>query len=85
VFFLIAFAVGYVAYDLMGYQAENADAPTWVKLVAGGAVFVVAVIPCVAAVFFGRRAANRGDRRGIFPLVIGVIAGIGLLVLSFLP
>lgn len=33
VFFLLAFAFGYLVYDLLGYQPENDDAPLWVDLI----------------------------------------------------
>lgn len=82
VFFFIAFAVGEGLYALMGYKPENADAPVWVHVVALIPVVVVVLIPCAAAVFFGSRANKGGDRRGMFPLVIGVIVGVGLLVLT---
>ena len=47
-------------------------------------VIVVVLIPSAAAVLFGRQAKMAGDRRGAFPLVIGVIAGIGLLALTII-
>jgi hypothetical protein len=82
VFFFIAFAVGEGMYALMGYKPENADAPVLVVLVALIPVVAVVLIPCVAAVLFGRRANKGGDSRGILPLVIGAIAGVGVLVLT---
>jgi hypothetical protein len=45
-------------------------------------VVAVVLLPCVAAVFFGNRAYKGGDRRGRLPLMIGVIAGVGFLVLT---
>lgn len=82
VFFFIGFAVGEGMYALMGYEPANLNAPVWVNLVALIPVIVVVLIPCVAAVYFGRRTIKGGDRRGMVPLVIGVIAGVGLLVLA---
>ena len=82
VFFFIGFAIGEGMYALMGYEPANADAPVWVDLVALAPVIVVVLIPCAAAVFFGRRTTKGGDRRGMVPLVMGVIAGVGLLVLT---
>ncbi len=82
VFFFIGFALGEGMYALMGYEPANADAPLWVDLVVLLPVVVVVLIPCVAAVFFGRRTTEGGDRRGMIPLVIGGVAGVGLLVLT---
>lgn len=82
VFFFLAFAVGEGAYALMGYKPESADAPLWVDLVALVPITVTFVVPCIAAVFFGSRATKSGDRRGKLPLVIGAIAGAGLLILT---
>lgn len=82
VFWFIAFAVGQGMYALLGYKPENADAPVWVDVVALVPVIVVALIPCAAAVIFGRQARRGGDRRGVLPLVIATIAGVGLLVLT---
>lgn len=82
VFFFLGFALGEGLYALLGYRPENADAPVWVNLVVAVPVVVVVLIPCAAAVLFGRRATQRGDRSGVYPLVIGAIAGVGLLVLT---
>jgi hypothetical protein len=82
VFFFIGFAVGEGMYALLGYEPANADAPMWVNLVALTPVIVVVLIPCAAAVFFGMRATRAGDRRGTVPMIIGMIAGVGLLVLT---
>lgn len=81
-FFLIAFAVGEGMYALLGYKPENADAPIWVVVVAVVPTLLVTLIPCVAAMVCGRRATNGGDRRGVVPLVVGAIAGLGMLVLT---
>jgi hypothetical protein len=82
VFFLIAFALGEGLYSLLGYKPENADAPVWALLVVDIPVLLVVLIPCAAAVVFGRRSSQMGDRRGRLPLIIGVAAGVGWLVLT---
>ena len=81
-FFFIAFAVGEGIYALMGYKPENADAPVWAVVGASALVILVVLIPCVAAVYFGRRAIKGGDRRGVFPAVIGAVAAVGWVVLT---
>lgn len=81
-FFLIAFAAGEGIYAVLGYKPENADAPAWVVVVASGLILLIALIPCVAAVFFGWRTSKGGDRRGALPAVIGVVVGMALMVLT---
>ena len=81
-FFFIAFAVAEGLYAAMGYKPENADAPVWAVVVASALAVVVVLTPCVAAVYFGRRAIKGGDRRGLFPAVIGAVAGVGWVVLT---
>ncbi len=82
VFFFIAFALGEGIYALMGYQPEDADAPVWAVVVASTLVVLLVVIPCVAAVHFGRRSVESGVRRGVYPAVVGAVAGVGVLALT---
>jgi hypothetical protein len=81
-FFILAFAVGQVLYSLMGYLPENAGIPLWVDLAATIPTMAVFLVPCAAAVLYGRRVNSVGDRRGLAPLGIGALAGLGLLILS---
>ena len=46
------------------------------------AATVTVLLPCLAAVFFGRRATKAGDRRGLLPAVLGAGAGLGWLILT---
>ncbi len=82
VFFVIAFAVGEVIYAVMGYRPEDADAPIWAVVAASALVLLVVLVPCVAAVHFGRRAVKGGDRRGAVPAAIGAVAGVGWVALT---
>lgn len=82
VFFILAFAVGQVLYSLMGYLPENAGIPLWVDLAATIPTLAVFLVPCAAAALYGRRVNSVGDRRGLAPLGIGALAGLGLLILS---
>jgi len=82
VFFFIAFAVGQGIYAAMGYKPENADTPGWAVLVASVLIVAISLIPCIAAVHYGMRASNWGDRRGLFPAAVGAVVGVGLLVLT---
>ena len=80
--FLLAMAAGYVAYDLLGYKAENDDAPLWADLVAAVPSLAILWVPCAAAVVYGRRASGAGDRGALIPAVIGAAVGIGFTALT---
>jgi hypothetical protein len=82
VFFILAFGVAQVLYSLMGYLPENAGIPLWVDLVATIPAIAVFLVPCSAAVLYGRRASNVSDRRGLVTLCTGALAGLGFLILS---
>ena len=81
-FFILAMAVGYGIYALLGYQPENADAPFWANLVASVPALVLLVAPCAAAVFYGWRANRAGDRRALAPLVIAGLIAVWFTVLT---
>ena len=81
VFFFIAMGVGEGLTSLLGYPAGGA-APAWVTVVTDLAATVTVLLPCLAAVFFGRRAGKAGDRRGLLPAVLGTGAGLGWLILA---
>lgn len=65
----------------MGYQ-PGLGIPVWVDLVATVPTIAVFLVPCTAAVLYGRRVNRVGDRRGLVLLCIGALAGLGLTVLS---
>ena len=81
VFFFIAIGAGEGVISLLGYPVGG-SAPIWVSLVSSLAALAVVLLPCLAAVFFGRRAFQAGDRRGLFPAVLGAVAGLGWLILT---
>jgi hypothetical protein len=81
VFFLIAMGVGEGLSSLLGYPSGG-DAPVWVTVVTDVAATVTVLVPCLAAVFFGRRAVKAGDRRGLWPAALGTGAGLGWLILA---
>lgn len=82
VFFFIAIGVGEGVISLLGYTAGAGNNPIWVSLVSDLAAIAVVLLPCLAAVIFGRRAYKAGDRRGLFPAVLGTVAGLGWLILT---
>jgi hypothetical protein len=81
VFFILSFILAQGLYSLMGYKPEN-TVPFWVDLVASAATVVVFLVPCAAAVIYGARTRSAGDRRGLAPLLIGSLAGLGVLILT---
>jgi hypothetical protein len=82
VFFLLSMAVGYALYELTGYPADTGEAPLWAELVVGLLSTLVFLLPCSAAIFYGRRAQQQGNRGGIAPMAIGVCAGFAVIVLT---
>jgi hypothetical protein len=82
VFFFVSFAFSYFLYDLFGYKPENNDAPLWVDVVVAVVGLVIFLVPCVAAVVYGRQVVRGGDRRGLVPIFLAVGAGGALAVLT---
>lgn len=81
VFFFIAIGAGEGVISLFGYPAGG-NSPVWVSLVSSLAALAVVLLPCLAAVFFGRRAYRAGDHRGLIPALLGAAAGLGWLILT---
>jgi hypothetical protein len=73
--------VGEGLVSLFGYPVGG-DSPVWVSVVSDLAASVVFLIPCAAAVFFGRRAKKAGVRGAPVPLVIGAALGLAGLALT---
>jgi hypothetical protein len=82
VFFFLAFGAGQGLYSLLGYKPENNDAPLWVDLVVTIPTIAVFLIPCSAAVVYGRRASRVGKRSAWGAVLVGVLCGAGVTVLS---
>jgi hypothetical protein len=58
--------------------------PLWAVLLQGLVAVAIVAIPCVAAVWCGRRATSEGDRRGRTPQILGIVAlaGYALMILQ---
>ncbi len=82
VFFFIAIGVGEGVISLLGYTAGEVNNPIWATLVTDLAALAVVLLPCLAAVILGRRAYKAGNRHGLFPVVLGTVAGLGWLTLT---
>ena len=74
VFFVLAIGAGEGVVSLLGYTAGTGNNPIWVSLVSDLAALAVVLLPCLAAVIFGRRAYKAGERRGLFSVVLGTVA-----------
>jgi MFS family permease len=84
VFAILSFAAGVAVLSAFGYTSGG-DEPLWVDLVVALVVNAVLLVPCVAAVLFGRRARHMGVRGAAVPIVIGFVvgaAGIALTVVT---
>jgi hypothetical protein len=85
VFFFVSFAAAQGIYALTGYDpSTGVTPPLWADLVAGLPALAILLIPCVAGVVYGLRAARAGVRAGLVPAVLGVLLGIGAALLTFL-
>lgn len=64
VFLVLTAVVGEGLYRLMGYLPYNTY-PLWVDLVASISSLVVFLVPCAAAVLYGRRAKSGSSQSGV--------------------
>lgn len=48
------------------------------------AVLAIALVPCVGAVLYGRRASEAGHRIARVPISVGALVGVALVVLTAL-
>lgn len=85
VFFFAAFAVAQGIYALTGHDpSTGATPPLWADLAAGIPALAVVLIPCVAAVVYGLRAARAHVRAGLVPAVVAALAAVGAVLLVVL-
>ncbi len=85
VFFFAAFVAGQVIYALTGYDpSAGATPPLWADLAAAVPFLAIVLIPCVAGVVYGRRAARAGVRAGLVPAAIAALLGVGAVLLVIL-
>lgn len=85
VFFFVAFAASQGIYALTGYDpSAGATPPLWADLVAGLPGLAIMLVPCVAGVVYGRRAARAGVRAGLVPAAIAALLGFGAVLLVVL-
>lgn len=81
VFAILSFAAGVVTLSALGYSSGG-DEPLWVGLIVALVANAVLLVPCVAAVFFGRRARRAGVRGAAVPIIIGAVVGAAGVVLT---
>ena len=83
VFFFLSFAVQTVIYALTGHDPSTGDVPPlWANLAAGLPGLAILLVPCVAGVVYGWRAARAGVRAGLVPAVLSALLGVGAVVLT---
>ena len=58
--------------SLAGYDSAEPDIPRRVRLLVGGPMVLVALVPSLLGAWFGQRARNAGDGRGLAPVVVGL-------------
>jgi len=78
---VLSFAAGVVTLSALGYSSGG-DEPLWVDLIVDVVATAVMLVPCVAAVFFGRRARQAGVRGAAVPIIIGAVVGAAGVVLT---
>jgi hypothetical protein len=76
VFAFLAYGAAAGVYTLLGYHVGADDAPLWVDRLTGLIGFVTLAIPCALAIRYGNKARLGADRRGIAPLLIGLLVGL---------
>ena len=84
VFLFAAFAASEGIYTLTGYDPSTGTVPLWADLAAGLPSLALLLIPCIAGVVYGRRAARSGVRAGLVAAVIAGLLGLGSVLLVVL-
>lgn len=81
VFAVLSFAAGVVTLSALGYSSGGYE-PLWVAVIVALVATAILLVPCVAAVFFGRRARQAGVRSASVPIIIGAFVGAAGVVLT---
>lgn len=80
-FFLLAFGSGYlVSWLLLGDDTDYTHLTAWQVVLVAVPTVVIMLLPCVAAVRYGRRVVRAGRAVGWLPLLIGGTVGIAWTV-----
>lgn len=82
VFFVLSFVVQTVIYALTGYDPSTGTAPLWADLAAALPGLAILLLPCLAGVAHGWRAARAGVRAGLVPAVLAALLGVGAVILT---
>ena len=69
---LVVMVLGDWLLSLAGYDSADPDIPGRVRLLVGGPMVLVAIVPSLLGVWFGQRARKAGDGRGLAPVVVGL-------------
>lgn len=83
--FVLAMVVGEGLISAMGYQSGGEEPiPVGPTLVAGVPALLILVVPGMAAVYFGRRAAHGGRAAAMVPAWIGGVAAVAVVTQNLL-
>lgn len=83
VFLVLGFATGEALLSALG-SPSGGDAPVWARLVADLGALLVICVPCVAAIHFGLRAREAGERSGRVAIALGAAVAAASLLATVL-
>ena len=78
---IAAFVASEVLVRALGHEPMG-TVPVWVDVLTWSVTVGVVLLPCTAAALYGRQARELGDRRGSVPFVLGVLAGLLVILLA---
>lgn len=79
--FIASFVVGELLLSSYGYTDQE-PVPLWVGLAVAGPALLIASLPGMAAVWFGRRAMRLGNRDGLAPAWAGAMVSLAVVGLN---
>lgn len=84
VFFGMAVGAMMLVTELAPPDPNTRFSPMWADLVALVLGLTILLLPCIAAVVYGRKAVLSGKRSGAVPVLVGVLVGGAAALVAFL-
>jgi len=81
---VVAMAVGEGLLSSAGYDSGASDVPVQVRLLIGGPLVLVSVVPLLVGARLAQRARAAGDHRGLLPMVVGVTIAVVFVLQNML-